>query len=211
LEKLMKNGFRLLILAFSFLMMVGLAAANPIKVELTYSNIESWDSIPLFATVTLKPVNSPSGVHVDVDFAKDMYGIFGFGFNTTGNDPDTLTVQNVTTGWTLKSKSDENLGNWGGFGDAGKFEYAFDGPNTPGAVSEFSFDIVGLSPESLLEENSKGWLFAAHITYQGVTGNIWGNNDPKTPQDSSPVPEPATFMLLGSGILGIALWSRRKK
>jgi hypothetical protein len=128
-------------------------------------------------------------------------GIFGFNIvgSTTG-----LAVTGMPAGFTA------NLG--GGQMDGfGNFDVTLSCCNPANAVSSFSFIVSrtgGFSSASdLFEASSSGAHFAVHIA--PTNGNPTGfAGDTATPTN---VPEPASLLLLGSGLITVAARLRRRR
>ena len=129
-------------------------------------------------------------------------GIFGFNIvgSTTG-----LAVTNMPVGFTA------NLG--GGQMDGfGNFDVTLSCCNPSNAVSSFSFTVSrtgGFSAASdLFEASTSGAHFAVHVAPSN--GNPTGfAADTGTPND--PIPEPASLLLLGSGLITLASGLRRRR
>lgn len=76
----------------------------------------------------------------------------------------------------------------------------------------FLYGVEGLTAESfntLSTSNNEGKKYFAEAHIQGISsgdGSAWVIPGPETP-----VPEPGTYVLLGGGLLGLAIYNRRRR
>lgn len=153
-----------------------------------------------------------NGSNIDVTVQMNMgFLAFGegngnngiFGFNIVGSMTG-LSITNMSPGFTA------NLGggNMDGFGP---FDVTLSCCNAANAVASFSFTVSRTggfaSASQLFEANSTGAHFAIHIA--PTNGNPTGfAADTGT---STETPEPASLLLLGGGLVGVAAGLRRRR
>jgi PEP-CTERM motif len=197
-------------LLIAALLVVGLAVAVPadaIVFDLTSDHCTGGCGTAPFGTVTL----TQNGTTVDTIvhlFDGNLYVQTGaadfqaFKFNATGVVLGDITVDAHTPALVAAT---------GAFNGDGTGNFGF-GINCPtcanGGVGAFDNDIVfhvaNATIADLTAPNNLGIIFVADIL-SGATGNT-GPVDATVPN----VPEPASLLLLGSGLVGLGAWRWKK-
>jgi hypothetical protein len=169
--------------------------------------------------VTLNDFGTSGDVRITTTLSSgDLFVATGFpgsfGFNLKGNP--TISVGGVSPGWSLLSPNAGSL-HFDGFGH---FDYALvctacgNGGSSP-VPPPLQFDVFasGLTIGSFAEGSTDGSasvMFAADIIgTNGNTGLVGGSHASLITESTTPIPEPATIMLFGSGLIAFARLSRR--
>jgi hypothetical protein len=181
--------------------------------DLTNCNIASLCQPGGIGTVTLSTAGQNASEVIDVTLSLiSGYGLFGsgkgsgaFGFNFSGNDAG-VGITNISNPFSFNG----NSGQMDGFGS---FEFIINGPVAAHATSPLSFTVTCAggctSVSQLFTEISSGGSGSTPFVAQ-VRNNQTGLTGFAGATPSSPTPEPASLMLMGSGLLGIAGLVRRR-
>ena len=193
-----------------FLMILGLVVtqANATTWDLNRSNVDLGIT-GAFATVDISVVGNTATFNINANEALLVppvtggnFGIDKFFFNTTLSG---IEVGDITfaPGWEVKTS--ENASEFGLF----EFEYKGTGNSRINPLTFTITDSSILLPGNFYEANNDGFHFAAHIA--GFTPlNGWDSAFFADGDQSTPVPEPGTIVLLGAGLLGLGLFGRKR-
>lgn len=196
------------------------ASADTASFDLITSNGNILPPAASYGTVTLN-LNADGSINVSVvgasgyGFFGPSYTMFGFNENIAGNP--SINILNASAGVVVAPNPNTVCSGGGCNLDGyGTFEFMVGGPTGSSPIGSFSFDVSRTSGTfttvyQLVELSSSGAHFVAHVSpINGCAAGV-GACTGFAGDSGTPVPEPASIMLFGSGLLTLAGMIRRRR
>ncbi len=181
---------------------LGQAGAATVSYDLKLNNVTTYTGQTL-ARVTLSDNATSTGVDFTVTALLAGTKLDDFAFNFKDNTlPAGFALTNWPSGWNYTIDIDKI----GGFNGFGKFDVRVVNNGASTRISPLTFSVTGGTVANYQALSSKGdsVFFSAHVTdFQNTTATVFAGG-------SSLVPVPAAAWLLGSGLIGLAGFARRR-
>ena len=209
----MNKKHLLAVAALSLMTLASTAQASVITASLNQTEVNGFPAAP-YGSVTVTDVTG--GVTVAVSLAS------GFSFVSTGTHSSfafdlntTITAGQITNIVPANKYTVALIGEPGT--PYGNFSAALDvsaGNGNANAVPPpLDFTVTGITTANFIA-NSLGYYFVADLVNNGNTGSVAAStittSIPATPTPAT-VPEPASFALVGAGLIGVGLTRRSRK